>query len=66
MTGDSIYASTLQRALEIVGGEQKLARHLRVPAEDLRRWLAGEQDPPLPFFLQAVDVVLEASRAPKA
>jgi hypothetical protein len=64
MAGDSIYVSTLRRAMELLGGERKLASYLRVPSSDLREWLAGHEDPPLPFFLAAVDVVLKQSREP--
>ena len=59
---DSIYVRTLWRALEILGGEDKLARHLRVPATDLREWLTGMDMPPMAYFLMAVDVVEEAAR----
>ena len=59
MARDSVYVSTLRQAGVILGGERELARHLRVPLEDLKRWLAGKEDPPRPVFLRAVDVVLE-------
>jgi hypothetical protein len=59
---DSIYARTLWRALEILGGEDKLARHLRVPASELREWLTGAESPPMAYFLMAVDVVEGAAR----
>lgn len=62
MSDDSIYARTLWRALELLGGEEKLARHLRVPASELREWLTGMEVPPMAYFLMAVDVVEDAAR----
>jgi hypothetical protein len=58
---DSVYVSTLKQAGVILGGEKQLARHLRVPLEELKRWLSGSEDPPRQVFLRAVDVVLEGS-----
>lgn len=62
MARESVYVSTLKQAGVILGGEKALARHLRVPLEDLQRWLAGTEDPPRQVFLRAVDVVLERPR----
>jgi hypothetical protein len=57
MSDDSIYARTLRRAMEILGGEQQLADRLRVPASELREWLAGTERPPMAYLLVAVEVV---------
>lgn len=54
----TVYARTLQRACEVLGGIQQLSNHLRVPTSALNRWMSGEEDPPLDVFLAAVDVVL--------
>jgi hypothetical protein len=54
----TVFARTLHRACEILGGIQQLAVHLKVPAEDLQRWMEGHAEPPLDLFLAAVDVVL--------
>jgi hypothetical protein len=54
----SIYARTLQRAAERLGGRWALARYLRVPRADLEAWLRG-QPPPRAIFLNAVDLVLD-------
>jgi len=56
---DSVYASTLRHARDLLGGDKQLARHLRVPLADLQRWLAGKEEPPRQVFLRAVDVVLD-------
>jgi hypothetical protein len=54
----TVYARTLHRACEILGGVPQLADHLRVPARLLRRWLEGRDMPPTAVFVAALDVVL--------
>ena len=54
----SVYARTLHRACEVLGGNDALARHLGVPPSALTRWIGGVEEPPLQMFLAAVDVVL--------
>ena len=62
----SVYVRTLQKAAELIGGRQKLARHLRVPGAELERWLAGEVTPPISTFLKAVDLVIDETPAPQS
>ena len=59
----TLFERTLKRALEIVGDEQRLARRLRVPLDDLHAWLAGLERPPTAVFLTAVDIVVGESDA---
>lgn len=54
-----VYAETLQYAAEAVGGAVTLARILDVPVAALRRWLSGEEIPPLETFLDALDIVAD-------
>ena len=54
----SVYSRTLTKAAELVGGEAKLCKALRVPAAELRRWIADQAAPPMGTFLRAVDIVL--------
>jgi hypothetical protein len=54
----TVYSRTLQRACEIVGGPQALAKHLKVEQRDLARWIGAQALPPMDVFLVAVDVVL--------
>ena len=54
----TVYARTLHRACEVLGGIEALSRHLDVPIPALTRWIGGVEDPPLNVFLKAVDVVL--------
>ena len=48
----------LQRALEIVGNHEDLARKLRVRPLQLATWLGGIAAVPDEVFLNAVDIVL--------
>jgi hypothetical protein len=47
------------KAAEMAGGMAILAERLHVPIRTLARWLAAEETPPLPYFLRAVDVILD-------
>jgi hypothetical protein len=60
----SVYSRTLQKAAELIGSRQKLARHLRVPLAELEKWIAGTAVPPTGTFLKAVDVVIVETQAP--
>ncbi len=59
----SVYSRTFQKAAQLVGGQQKLARQLRVPIVELEKWIAGKEAPPMPTFLKAVDLVLDETAA---
>lgn len=52
-----VYLRTLQRASQIVGGEQALALHLKVTPSHLALWLKGLEEPTTEAFLRAVDLV---------
>jgi hypothetical protein len=54
----SVYARTLHRACLVIGGIQPLAKRLDVREAELERWLRGEEQPPEPVFLAAVEIVL--------
>ena len=51
-------ARALHRACLILGGVDRLARHLGVSEAALRAWLEGRDDPPQMVFLAAVEIVL--------
>lgn len=55
----TVYIRTLQRAAELVGGEEALARRLKVTPSHLALWLHGTVSPPCDFFLKAADIVSE-------
>ena len=57
----------LRRAVQICNGIDALGDVLNVQAESLERWIAGEEEVPMPVFIQAVGLLLEATatRAPR-
>jgi hypothetical protein len=53
------YARTLCQAEKTLGGRKQLAHALRVPAEKLAAWLAGDETPPLEVFLDSLDLIAD-------
>jgi DNA-binding transcriptional regulator YdaS (Cro superfamily) len=62
----TVHRRTLGRAIEIAGGDEKLALFLGVPLAELKRWHAGEADLPAKMFLALVDIVSSNALAPAA
>jgi hypothetical protein len=60
----SVYSRTLQKAAEVIGGQAKLCRHLRVPAAELQKWIDDKAAPPIGIFLRAVDLIIEETPPP--
>ena len=54
----TVFARTLHRACEVLGGLDALSTELDVPAASLTRWIGGVEKPPMEVFLAAVDIVL--------
>ena len=54
----TVFARTLHRACELLGGLDALSTELGVPAASLTRWIGGLERPPMEVFLAAVDIVL--------
>lgn len=59
----TVYARTLHRACELLGGLDALSAELGAPAASLTRWIGGVEQPPLDIFLAAVDIVLLGAEA---
>ena len=57
----------LRRAVQICKGLDALGDALNVSADTLNRWLAGEEEVPMPVFIQTVGMLLDATatRSPK-
>jgi hypothetical protein len=53
----TVWARTLHRAAELVGGELRLATKLNVRPSELAAWLRAESKPPPEVFLKAVDII---------
>jgi hypothetical protein len=51
------YSRIFARAVEIVGGEHRLAEHLKVASDDLTRWSSGSALPPAQIFLQLAELL---------
>ena len=49
----------LKKAAEGLGGAERLAAFLNVPASDLRAWIAEKRVPPHEIVLAAFDVIAE-------
>lgn len=53
----------LRRAVQICDGLHALSDALNVDLESLERWISGEEEVPMPVFIQAVGMLLEATAA---
>jgi hypothetical protein len=62
LPSDVRYVRTLQRAMELVGGEPQLAAILRTSPSMLRRWLSGYLQPPVNKYITALQLVTGAER----
>jgi hypothetical protein len=60
----SVYSRTLRKAAELVGGQARLSRHLRVPAAELQKWIDDKAVPPMGIFLRAVDLIIDETPPP--
>jgi hypothetical protein len=60
----SVYSRTLKKAAELIGGQAKLCRHLRVPAAELQKWIDDKAFPPIGIFLRAVDLIIDETPPP--
>lgn len=55
----NLYARTLKRAAQVVGGTEQLAISLKVTPSHLALWLGGAEPTPPDIFLKAVDLITE-------
>ena len=59
MTKATLEMRVLQRAVELMGSERALARHLRISMPDLFMLLKGDERPTKHIFLEATDLLME-------
>ena len=59
-----IFIRVLHDACKALGGEHKLALHLRVEVELVERWLQGKSIPPDSIFLACLDIVQQGAPGP--
>lgn len=57
----------LRRAVQLCNGLDALGDTLNVNLQSLERWISGEEEVPMPVFIQTVGLLLEATatRSPK-
>jgi hypothetical protein len=58
-----VYRRAIERTVEVLGDEERLARYLQVPLEKLQAWRTGSEIPPLVVFLNCVDLILDDERS---
>jgi hypothetical protein len=61
MSGPDSSKRILERALENVGDEEKLAELLGADTAELSRWMLGTQLPPNGVFLRALDLAFQGT-----
>lgn len=57
----SVYSRAVQKAADLLGGRQRLAKVLSVPIDEIDSWIANKTRPPREVFLRVVDIVLDES-----
>lgn len=55
----SVYSRAIQKAADLLGGRDRLAKVLLVPLAELEKWIADKAKPPREVFLRVVDIVLD-------
>jgi hypothetical protein len=55
----SVYSRAVRKAAEVIGGREKLARTLKVPLEEIDKWIADKGKPPRELFLRVVDLLID-------
>lgn len=59
----AIHKRALKRAMDLAGGADALAAHLKVPPTGVRFWLGASGPLPDDVFLKLVDLLLDESLA---
>lgn len=57
----SVYSRAVQKAADLLGGRERLAKMLVVPVAEIEKWIADKARPPREIFLRVVDIVLDES-----
>lgn len=60
----SIYSRATQKAADLLGGRERLAKVLLVAPGDVDDWIADRARPPREVFLRVVDIVIDEGGAP--
>ena len=62
---DNAYTRTFRRAIETLGGAERLASTLGATVAEIEAWTIGTAVPPPAAFLAAIDIVARAGVFPK-
>jgi hypothetical protein len=54
----TVRSEALGRAATALGGEGQLARALRIPLRQLKRWIVGAEYPPVEIYQKALDTLI--------
>lgn len=60
MPGDTAHTRTIRRAIEALGGAQRLAQALGASVAEIESWSTRLAVPPPGVFLHAIDIVAHA------
>jgi len=52
-----VFRKSVEMAVEILGGNDAVARYLGVTPDDVLNWLAGTAEPAVDYFLRLVDLI---------
>lgn len=55
----SVYVRAVQRAVELAGSRDALAKHLGVARAQVDEWLAEGRKPTMPMLLRTVEFILD-------
>jgi hypothetical protein len=61
---DDAYTRTFRRAIETLGGVERLAKAIGASTAEIDAWAAGIEVPPTSAFLAAIDIVAHAGIVP--
>jgi hypothetical protein len=61
MKNSDVPGQAIRRAIQLCGGIDALSDALNVQTESLHKWLDGEEEVPMPVFIQTVGLLLEVT-----
>ena len=61
MKNSEVPGQALRRAVQLCGGLDALGDALNVQTQSLQKWLAGDEEVPMPVFIQAVGLLLDVT-----
>lgn len=62
--GRALYIQSVEEAASVAGGYERLAAHLGVATDEVKRWCSGTAIPECAVLLRVIELVLTASAKP--